>query len=188
MSQFSPSVRQKVGEWTFLSNMTEHLRSSYKLRHVWCRLRPSSRSHTKHLRFRPSTNSTITHCLHLLADKSYCTIDASVNLLYLPVGSCAVPLAPGNQWAASSSDPTNAGMARARLTRYRKQTSSHSKYNSQNKSPVYCQTTNFAHTSKQAVIKEKSLTKQRGKEKRLFSLALPSHTNKLVMVQLKYIH
>lgn len=33
------------------------------------------------------------------------------------------------------------------------------RYNSQNKSPVYCQTTNFAHTSKQAVKNAKSLTK-----------------------------
>lgn len=57
----------------------------------------------------------------------------------------------------------------------RKQTSRHSKYNSQNKSPVYCQTTNFAHTSKQAVIKEKvaDRTKRKRKEALLVGLTLP---------------
>lgn len=55
------------------------------------------------------------------------------------------------------------------------QTSRHSKYNSQNKSPVYCQTTNFAHTSKQAVIKEKvaDKTKRKRKEALFFGLTLP---------------
>lgn len=98
MSRFSPLVRQKVGDWTFLSNMTEQLRSSFKLRHVWCRLRPSNRSHTRHLQ----RTAPITHCLPLLADKSYCTIDDSANLLQLSVGSCAVALvipAPGARWA-----------------------------------------------------------------------------------------
>lgn len=46
------------------------------------------------------------------------------------------------------------------------------KYNSQNKSPVYCQT-NFAHTSKQAVIKQKSLTKTKETEAVLFGLTPP---------------
>lgn len=64
-------------------------------------------------------------------------------------------------------------------------TSRDTKYNSQNKSPVYCQTTNFAHTSKQAVIKQKE---KQEKEKRLFSLAFSLPYKQLVMVQLKYIH
>lgn len=57
----------------------------------------------------------------------------------------------------------------------RKHTSKFSKYNSQNKSPVYCQPTNFAHTSKEAVIKQKVADKQRGKRKEalFFGLTLP---------------
>lgn len=52
------------------------------------------------------------------------------------------------------------------------------KYNSQNKSPVYCQTTNFAHTSKQAVIKQNVADKEKKKEQKetealLFGLTLP---------------
>ena len=51
------------------------------------------------------------------------------------------------------------------------------KYNSQNKSPVYCQTTNFAHTSKQAVKKTKSRWQKQNKGKRkealFFGLTLP---------------
>lgn len=51
------------------------------------------------------------------------------------------------------------------------------KYNSQNKSPVYCQTTNFTHTSKQAVIKQKVADKNKRKGKRkealFFGLTLP---------------
>lgn len=82
--------------------MSEQLRSSFKLRHVWCRLRPSNRSHTTHLRWGLQRTEPITHCLPLLADKSYCTIDDSAILLQLSVGSCAVALAipvSGDRWA-----------------------------------------------------------------------------------------
>lgn len=68
------------------------------------------------------------------------------------------------------------------------ETSRDTKYNSQNKSPVYCQTTNFARTSKQAV---RTKTEINRKSKAALPSACPPpppHTNRLVMVQLKYIH
>lgn len=58
--------------------------------------------------------------------------------------------------ASSSSQESKAQIKRGRDT----------KYNSQNKSPVYCQTTNFAHTSKQAVIKQKVADKNKTKRKK----------------------
>lgn len=58
--------------------------------------------------------------------------------------------------ASSSSRESKAQIKRGRDT----------KYNSQNKSPVYCQTTNFAHTSKQAVIKQKVADKNKTKRKK----------------------
>lgn len=102
-----------------------------------------------------SLHPTVTHCVHLVADKGYSTpskllhIDFSTRRSMCRL-SCYV--SPG-----------------------RKQTSSHLKYNSQNKSPVYCQTTNFAHTSKQAVVKEKvaDKTKRKRKEALFFGLTLP---------------
>lgn len=53
------------------------------------------------------------------------------------------------------------------------ETSRDTKYNSQNKSPVYCQTTNFAHTSKQAVIKQKVADKNKKRKKKKGSFLWP---------------
>lgn len=76
---------------------------------------------------------------------------------------------------ASSSLVTSNPLNRSVCQTDSKYTSRFSKYNSQNKSPVYCQPTNFAHTSKEAVIKQKVVDEQRGKRKEalFFGLTLP---------------